>query len=253
LRVIVTRPAGQAADWVLDLSAHRIDAIALPLIGIDPVDDAAPLIDAWRTLDQYRLVMFVSPNAARYFIASRPAGSAWPDTVFAASPGPGTTRALAALDLPALHILEPAPDSPQFDSEALWLRLRHHDWQGEAVLIVRGDGGRDWLADTLRRHGASVTHVNAYRRVTPTFGAPERAIVQAALAAPDAHLWLFSSSEAIDNLEALCPPGTDWRRAFALATHPRIADRARRAGFARVAEALPSPAAVIACIQSIRP
>ncbi|MEP7296609.1 MAG: uroporphyrinogen-III synthase [Burkholderiales bacterium] len=253
LRVIVTRPSAQAAEWVLDLRARGIDVVALPLIDVAPADDATPLLDAWHSLERYRLVMFVSPNAVQHFFARRPAESAWPDTVFAGSSGPGTTRALVALGLPVMQIVEPAPDSPQFDSEALWLRLRHRDWRGEAVLIVRGDGGRDWLADTLRRHGASVTHVSAYRRVMPTFGAPERAIVQAALAEPDAHLWLFSSSEAIDNLEALAPAGADWQRARAIATHPRIADRARRAGFSHVVEARPSPAVVIACIQSIRP
>lgn len=255
MRVIVTRPAAQAADWVLQLSHRGIDAVALPLIGIAPVEDAAPLAAAWLELAQQRLVVFVSPNAAEQFFARRPASSDWPDAVLAGSPGPGTTRALVGLGVAPKRIVEPAADAPQFDSESLWAQLAARDWQGARVLIVRGDGGRDWLADTLRSHGARVTHVAAYRRIAPAFGADETALLRAAIERPASHLWFFSSSEAVDNLAAAVPaPDRDgWSRAQAIATHPRIAARARRLGFGRVIETRPSLDAVMACIQSIRP
>jgi uroporphyrinogen-III synthase len=163
---------------------------------------------------------------------------------------------LAGLGVPAAAIVEPADDAVQFDSESLWARLRVQDWRGANVLIVRGDGGRDWLARTLREAGAQVGHVAAYRRVAPAFDADQAALLRAALAEPESHLWFFSSSEAIDNLAASRPvAGTvvDWGPARAIATHPRIAARARQLGFARVTEARPALAAVIACIQSIGP
>ena len=251
MRVIVTRPALQAAEWVQRLGQQGIDAEALPLIGIEPVDDPAPLAAAWRTLAQQRLVVFVSPNAAEHFIARRPPAVAWPAGVLAGSPGRGTTRALVALGVPAAQIVEPAADALQFDSEALWAQLARHDWRGAQVLIVRGDGGRDWLADTLREHGAQVSQVAAYRRVAPAFDARGRALLQRALDDPNAHLWLFSSSEAIDHL-AVSMPSATWSRAQAIASHPRIAARARRLGFERVTEVRPSLDAVVACIQSLR-
>jgi uroporphyrinogen-III synthase len=253
VRIIVTRPAAQAADWVVDLRAHGLDAAALPLIGIAPVDDPAALVGAWHGLAQQGLVTFVSPNAVRHFFAHRPEGAGWPASLLAGSPGPGTTRALIALGVPAAQIVEPAADAAQFDSESLWVQLREHAWRGAQVLVVRGDGGRDWLAERLRDAGAQVTHVAAYRRVAPQLDAAEQALLHAALGAPEAHLWLFSSSEAIDNLAALAPAGVEWDRARAIATHPRIASRARRLGIANVADARPSLTAVVACIQSIRP
>ena len=252
MRVIVTRPAAQAADWVLQLRANAIDAVALPLIGIAPVDEPADLHTAWRALPAQRLVVFVSPNAAGQFFAQRPPGAAWPPGLLAGSPGPGTTRVLVGLGVPAAQVIEPAGDAPQFDSESLWAQLRAHAWRGTHVLIVRGDGGRDWLANTLQDAGAQVGHVTAYRRVAPSFEGAPAELLQAALDRPAAHLWFFSSSEAIDNLEAGAPPGTAWSAAGAIATHPRIAARARQVGFARVTEARPSLAAVIACIQSQR-
>ena len=253
MRVIVTRPAAQAAEWVTRLQAHGITASALPLIGIAPAADAAPIDAAWARLAEQQLVVFVSPNAAEQFFMHRPPGTEWPAPVWAGSPGPGTTHTLCGLGVPAARIIEPAADAVQFDSESLWARLASHDWQGAEVLIVRGEGGgRDWLATTLRSHGAQVRHLAAYRRAAPVLSAAERVLLGAALATPDAYLWFFSSSEAIDHL-AQALPGANWANARAVTTHPRIAARARRLGFSDVIEARPALDAVVACIQSLRP
>jgi uroporphyrinogen-III synthase len=254
MRVIVTRPAAQAADWVRRLQAEHIDAVPLPLIGVAPAADASAVESAWATLATQRLVVFVSPNAVEHFFALRPAGARWPAGVLAGSPGPGTTRSLLDLGVPAAHTVAPAADAAQFDSEALWQQLEVQDWHGAGVLIVRGDGGRDWLADTLRGRGAQVAHVAAYRREAPVFDAAQRSLLTAALHEPAAHLWYFSSSEAIDHLERIAAVHEPlrWAGASALATHPRIAARARRLGIGRVLESRPPLEAVVACIQSLR-
>jgi uroporphyrinogen-III synthase len=253
VRVIVTRPAAQAAEWVADLQAQGLDAVALPLIEIRSVPDPAALVAAWTTLARQRLVAFVSPNAAQCFFAQRPAGAAWPSGTLAASPGPGTTRVLLSLGVPAAQIIAPAADAAQFDSESLWAELGSKAWQGADVLVVRGDGGRDWLAERLRTAGARVSHLSAYRRAAPQLEADGRALLAAALAAPAAHLWLFSSSQAIEHLAALAPPHTAWGEARAVGTHPRIVARARQLGIDRTIAARPALADVIACIQSLRP
>ena len=253
MRVIVTRPAAQAAEWVARLRARGVDAVALPLMAIEPAADPAPVAAAWARLSAHRLVIFVSPNAAERFFAQRPSEAAWPVASWAGSPGPGTTHALIGLGVPEARIIEPATDAAQFDSESLWARLKKYDWQGAAVLIVRGEGGgRDWLAATLREHGAKVEHLAAYRRAPPALSAADHAALAAAQAEPAAHLWFFSSSEAIDNL-AHAAPAAQWSLARAIATHPRIAERASGLGFASVVEARPALDAVVACIQSFRP
>jgi uroporphyrinogen-III synthase len=114
---------------------------------------------------------------------------------------------------------------------------------------VRGDGGREWLADTLRVAGAQVAFVAAYRRVAPRFEGETLRLLEAAIAQPAAHAWLFSSSEAIEHLVTARP--RPWSGAVAIATHPRIAERARAAGFGRVLESRPVLEAVVACIQSL--
>lgn len=288
MRVIVTRPIAQAAEWVEILCEQGVDAAALPLIAITAAPDPTAVAAAWATLGLRRLVVFVSPNAVQAFFDLAPVGAAWPVHLRAASPGPGTTHLLARLGVAPQQIIEPAVDAPQFDSEALWARLAADDWHGASVLIVRGTSGRDWLAMHLRERGAHVDHVAAYARAAPVFSVAEQQLFDTAMAEPRQHLWLFSSSEAIVHLAAfaaaaapagltasvapadladlavLAPPATlaapppapganPWREARAVATHPRIAARAQRLGFGHVTLCRPTLAAVVACIQSLRP
>jgi uroporphyrinogen-III synthase len=248
-RVIVTRPAAQAGAWVARLRQRGIDALALPLIGIAPAADPAPLHAAWQALRGVALVVFVSPNAAEHFFAARPAGLAWPPATRAGATGPGTSAALRAAGLAPAQIDEPAADAPSFDSEALWARIGGAEWQGRRVLVVRGEHGRDWLAAELRRHGADVGFVAAYRRLAPVLDADGRALLQAARAEPARHLWLFSSSEAVHHLQALAPEA-DWAAAAAVASHPRIAETARGAGFGRVDLVPPDADAIAAFVQA---
>jgi uroporphyrinogen-III synthase len=249
VRVIVTRPPAQAATWVGRLRDLGIDARALPLIGIAAVDDPAPLQAAWAALPGTALVMFVSANAVAHFFAARPPGTPWPAGTLAGSTGPGTSAALRDAGIEPAALVEPADDAPAFDSEALWARLEARDWAGRRVLVVRGEDGRDWLAQTMRERGAEVGFVAAYRRLPPRLDAEGRALIDAALAAPAAHLWLFSSSEAVAQLQALAPAG-DWSAAHAVASHPRIAASVRAAGFGDVLLLPPRPDAVAAAVRA---
>ena len=249
--VLVTRPAAQAKAWVARLRERGIDAEALPLIEIAACDDASTLRDAWAGLATFRLVVFVSANAVLHFFAARPREMGWPEGVDAGAPGAGTAEALRDAGVPTAAIVTPSADAAQFDSEALWERLRGRDWRGAGVLVVRGDGGRDWLADRLVEAGARVDAVSAYQRLAPAFVGAGRDRLDAAIARADS-VWLFSSSEAIATLERAAGAGR-WHAARAVATHPRIAARARSLGFATVFEARPTFDEVVACIQSIEP
>lgn len=248
MRLIVTRPQPQADAWVKRLEAAGFDAAAVPLLHTEACGDVTEPVSA-ALIDAAEGVVFVSPAAVTHFFEQR-AEAVWPAHRWAAAPGPGTADRLLALGVPAESIVQPAPDAAQFDSEALWQQLQHRLVSGARVVIVRGDGGRDWLAETLKASGAQVDFLQAYRRTAPRLDASERATLASALAEPAAHLWLFSSAEAIGHLESLAP-GADWRACLALATHPRIEARARALGCARVYAARPSFEAVAAAARAI--
>ena len=253
LRLLVTRPQPQADAWVARLRDQGIDARALPLLSIDAVVDLSELHAAWHELPRYALVMFVSPNAVSHFFAARPgevAARGWPAATRAGATGPGTLRALEMAGVPAALCVAPPAESRLFDSAALWAQLRGERWSGREVLVLRGNGGRDEFATLLRAAGAAVHFTQAYERGAARLDADQRALLELAVAKPAAHLWWLSSAEAIDTL-ALRAPDTDWHDAQALASHPRIAARARQQGFGHVFEAAPTFAAVQAALQDI--
>lgn len=261
--VLVTRPAQQAAEWVSKLGAQGVGAQALPLIGIAEAPDAAAIRQAWQAFREHAAepgqrpqLMFVSPNAARcFFEALSSAPWHWPATARALATGPGTVAALRAAGVPQAAIVAPAATAAQFDSEHLWALIAGEDWPHQPTWIVRGEGGRGWLAETLRQAGATVAFVQAYARSAPQWGAAEVALLHAALARPAQAVWLISSSEALDHLPALLAQHaadlrTDWSAATALASHPRIAERCRGWGFGRVVEIRPTPQAVAQALGS---
>lgn len=240
-RLLVTRPQPQADDWVAQLRALGWSAQALPLLGVGPAPDPGAVAALAQTLRPGDLVMFVSPNAALHGLAAWPrvAGAlVWPAGVRAAATGAGTVAALRQAGVPAEAIVAPAADAPQFDSEALWACLQHEPWAGRAVCIVRGEGGRDWFGQTMQHAGAQVRWVQGYVRGAPEWSAAERECLQHALAHPGEVLWLFSSSEAIDHL-ARQAPGAPWALMRAVASHPRIAERARAQGMVDVQQLSP--------------
>jgi len=252
-RCLVTRAQPQADRQVQALHGLGVQAVALPLLDIGPAPAPDAVRAAWTTLAARHLVMFVSANAVQRFFALRPpAVPGWPAGVRAAAPGRGTVAALRAAGVPASACVSPAEDAAQSDSEALWDVLRHEGWQGRDVLVVRGEDGRDWLADTLRAQGAQVQCLAAYTLAAPSLAPAAAAALAAARAEPARHLWLLASRQAVAQLPALAP-GAGWQGAHALASHPRIAAAARAAGFGHVAEVPADAAAVAAWVRAHPP
>ena len=269
-RVIVTRPAEQAAAWTDALQAAGLNVLSLPLIAIGAPPDPQAVEQAWERIATFDSVMFVSANAARYFFRLKPMhvpvqdGGA-PFHARALATGPGTVAALRDCGVPADAIVAPDAHSGQFDSEALWQVIRARVRPGHRILIVRGaqdaaddsqadadpastGAGRDWFAQQAGAVGARVDFVVAYRRQAPVLQGQEALVLQSA--AQDASVWLFSSSEAVVNLQVICP-GRNWSQARAVATHPRIAQAAREAGFGTVLVSRPALGELVASIESL--
>ncbi len=254
MRVIVTRPEHEAPRWVAQLRQRGFDAVALPLITIFPVPDSTQLQAARDSLASCRAVMFVSGNAVRHFFGEGDCRLTWPAGLQAWATGPGTRQALIDEGVAASLVCAPDADSAQFDSETLWTQVSTQVRGGDEVMIVRGADtggtGRDWLSSQLAAAGAQVRTVVAYTRAAPSW--TKEVTVSAVSSESDAApVWLFSSSQAIANLQLLLPDH-DWSGASAIATHPRIAKATRDAGFGVVCESRPDIDAVSAALESLR-
>jgi uroporphyrinogen III methyltransferase/synthase len=248
LTVVLTRPAGQSDALAKALHDAGIATVEFPLIEIAPADDEAPLHTALASLAKFALVVFVSPNAVDYAFARHDA--IWPHALPVGVVGPGSVAALAqhGVAAPAYRVISPGAsaddnDGARFDSEALYAALEaslgENAFDGKRVLIVRGDGGREWLADRLREAGAEVETVAAYRRLVPepSIGAWSRIHSLLSGESDARHAWLVTSSEGVRNLGELAQDHltvgeqAQLKRAMFVAPHPRIAETARGLGF----------------------
>lgn len=194
--IVVTRPLEQARAFADRLAALGRTAIVFPLLEIRPLEDSSPLRDVLSGLTHYDMVAFVSPNAieAAFSIMSK-----WPRQVKIAVMGEGSRQALARHGVTEANATIFSPSDPErTDSETLLQALDPALLKAARVLIVRGESGREFLADALRAAGAEVTQVAAYRRLAPEMDVRKRAQLAALLDSPND--WVVTSSEALRHL-----------------------------------------------------
>ena len=238
-RILVTRPAPQAGALAEAIAAQGGEARIFPLIEILALDDPAPL-DGWvAERAVYAWAVFVSPNAVDNSVPALLAAGPWPAGLRAVAVGPGTAARLAAFGVQALS------PKARFDSEGVLElpELQAEHVAGRRVAIVRGNGGRELIAETLAARGARVDAVPCYLRRPPR----------------DAELlvsWLHnnaldavavSSSEGLRNLFALLDTESCARlaRLPVFVPHPRIAETAAGLGLRQVVSCSATDAGVL--------
>lgn len=221
-QIITTRPAAQAAGLIAALQEAGATAWNFPVIRIAPADPGA-----LRTLrlDTFDLAFFVSPNAVDLAMQGRPAVE-WPAGLRMAAVGPGSVRALESHGFRS--VLSPAA---RFDSEGVLALPEFSEAAvaGRRILIVRGDGGREVLADTLRQRGAEVSIVACYRRICATL---DPAPLEQEFRAGKISALVFSASQGLTFfLEIMGESGREMLcRIPTFAPHPRICEALLQAG-----------------------
>jgi uroporphyrinogen-III synthase len=253
--VVITRPRAQAESLAQAVAALGRRPVILPLLEIAPLDDTSALRAALARLECYALVAFVSPNAvdaAFAHVAQWPQG--WPKAVPLAVLGEGSRLALARHGVNADNATIVGPVDPtRSDSEHLLAALDLAALAGREVLIVRGESGRELMADGFRAAGAEVTVVPAYRRTVPVLDEALAAQLRALLGTPND--WIITSSEALRGLFALLDeldPGcvSQMRDQHVIVPHARIAATARELGMSQVTLTGSGDERLLAALQS---
>lgn len=228
LGVLVTRPAAQADGLCAALGQLGATVLRLPALDIVPAAAPAALRAAAGPLDRYRWVIFVSANAVLHgasLLAALPAQGG-PGLL---AVGPATAAALAAAGHPVVR-----PPDGAYDSESLLAGPTLRDVNGAQVLIVRGEGGREHLAESLAARGARVDHAAVYRRELPATTSllvEQVARAETALARGELQVITATSGELFDNTLRLLTDHSALRRVAWLAGSRRIGDRIREVGF----------------------
>jgi uroporphyrinogen-III synthase len=249
--VVVTRPLAQAEELAQQIVALGRKALLFPLLEIHPLADPAPLQAALAGLSSYALVAFVSPNAIDAAFAHR---SGWPAEVALAVMGEGSRAALARHGLTDANATIFRPLNPErSDSETLLEALDIDALRGKKVLILRGESGREWLADRLQEQGIAVTQVAAYRRAAPELSTTRQRQLQVLLEGEND--WLVTSSEALRNLDAMVRQSGDadgvvkMQQQRIIVPHARIAETAATLGFLNVLQTGSGDERLLAALQ----
>ena len=239
-RILVTRPAAQATGLAASIAEQGGEAVCFPLIEIFPSEDSRPLDEAIVRLETFFVVIFISPNAVDFGMSLLLSRRPWPQGLQAAAIGPGTVLRLAEFGIKDVIVPQ-----DRFDSKSLLALapLQDRSVAGKRILILRGNGGRELLAETLRARGATVECVACYRRVAPQDGA----VVMSLLCNSGLDALTLSSSEGLRNLLDLLDTGSR-ERLLALPVfvpHQRIAEEAVRLGLHRVVLTGPADAGLV--------
>ncbi|MCW8918166.1 MAG: uroporphyrinogen-III synthase [Gammaproteobacteria bacterium] len=237
LTILVTRPAHQAAPLCRLIEAAGGEPLRLPALVIHDNGDDPALRQRLAHLSDYQIAIFVSPNAVTFGLDAIRRSGGLLDSLLLATVGKGSANALCQQSgrRPDLVPRE------SYDSEALLQLEPLQHVSGKRILIIRGSGGRELLAETLRQRGARVDYAEVYRRAPP----PPPADTQ----------WLkrtdiitLTSGEALGNLVTLTPQAlrdTLYEKPLVVVSE-RAAQRARQLGFRR--EVLVTPLAGDAAI-----
>lgn len=249
--VVITRPQAQAVALAQKLSALGRDAVVFPLLEILPLPDQAALQATLRNVGDYAMVAFVSPNAIDAAFAHI---GQWPSHVALAVVGEGSKAALAQHGLTSANATIFSPVDPlRTDSQTLVEVLDLDALRGKRVLILRGETGRELMADALRDHGVQVEQVAAYRRAAPALDDVKRAQLRHLL---DTEAdWVITSSEALRILlQMVQDTGGDaavvkMQQQRLVVPHVRIAETARSLGFADIVQTGSGDEPLLAALQ----
>ena len=208
MRLWLTRTQPGAQRQAQELAAAGYQVLVEPVLRVEPTGAAVPGAE-------FEIVVFLSEHAVRIC----------EDFAFCASArlfaiGARTAEALKAQGLDAL-----SPEDER--SEGLLAMDQLRSIQGQRVLLVAGEGGRDLLAAALSERGASVSDYRCYRRAvrsgvmlqTDEIDVVVAASGDGAVAAAD--VWFGQGGSA--EVTVLVPSD-------------RVAGIAREAGFRRVVE-----------------
>jgi uroporphyrinogen III methyltransferase/synthase len=160
-RVLITRTREQAGDIVERLEALGADAVEAPTIRVLPPEDYGPLDEAIAKVSSFDWVVFTSANGVEAFMRRLQAG-------------PGDVRELKGVRLCAIgpatadrllqHGLKVDLVPLEYRAEGILQALEAAgSLHGQRFLLARADIAREVLAEELRKAGAEVKEVTAYR------------------------------------------------------------------------------------------
>lgn len=189
--ILILRPTEQAGETIRLVRQHGWHAIHFPTVEIIPADPQQNTA-LYSSLKSFDWIIFISQNAVKHFVEQL---TTPPDQMpKIATVGKASTTAAQKAGLK----VNTQPDTT-FSSEGLLETAEFQQVENQKILIVRGNGGRELLAETLELRGANVSYANVYERQLPDID-PSRLIQNWS---SDITVILATSNQLLDNLVTL--------------------------------------------------
>jgi uroporphyrinogen-III synthase len=256
--IAVTRPIDQAKRLTALIEAAGGSSMLFPLIAIAPLEDYSAFEASIANIHEVDWAIFISTNAVQIamprlikklngFSQTHAQANITTQNLhplkFAAI-GPTTAEALmhqgSAIGLQ--NVLVP---SVRFDSEALLNTPEMQAIANQRVVIFRGVGGREVLAETLKKRGAHVTFAESYHRINPQ---TDDTLLARAVKQQACHALVVTSSEAMRHLIQLTHHA-DWLKSIPICVnHARIKEEASGLGLNISVAQAPGDEAMLACL-----
>jgi len=193
--VLVTRPREQSDELANAITDAGGTAIRFPVMDIAGIA-ASDVSNAFAALPQADVIVFVSRNAVTHSLAAINTGNSLLAVI-----GPATKAAVEEYGSQVDIVPEQGSDSEHF--------LAHpalQDVAGKTITIVRGEDGREKIAETLRARGATIVYLPVYRRQLHAVSGAELAALENSWR--DGHIDCVTvmSVATLHNLLQLLPP-----------------------------------------------
>jgi uroporphyrinogen-III synthase len=164
-RILVTRPEHQADRLCQLIADQGGEAIRFPTLAIVGHEDSAGIQKRLANLAKFQWLVFISANAVNFAVKANGGKIRHHSALRFVAIGSATAQAMQAAGL-AVDLM---PTEGQ-NSEALLAMNAMQAIAGQHFLLVRGVGGREDLAETLRARGADVEYLEVYKRIIPHIG-----------------------------------------------------------------------------------
>jgi uroporphyrinogen-III synthase len=215
--VLVTRPEHQADALCELIEADGGKAIRFPVLEIVEPESLSTVQQQIDRLHEFDIVIFISPNAVQRAVNLVRSQRQFPESLQLAAVGRASAKALKKMGLEADIF-----PTTRFNSEALLEMPQLQAMAGKRILIFRGEGGREVLAETLKQRGAEVEYAEVYRRIKPS---GDVSLLMRAWARGDIDIVTVTSNEGLSNLyDMLGQLGRRWLLATPLVV---ISERGR--------------------------
>ena len=191
-KILVTRSRHQSENLCRLIEQQGWQAIRFPVIDIQAKPLSTEDIERIQSIEQYQHIFFVSVNAVNFALKLFNGKIDCLQKVACVAVGKASYQSLSAYGISNVLVPEQG-----FNSEAILAMPEIQDLTGLSCLIIRGEGGRELLADSLRERGASVDYLEVYKRVMPT---SDSRLIEAYLHHKTLAAILIYSGEALHNL-----------------------------------------------------